>query len=452
MGINSVFNIAKSSLFAHQQALAVTAANLANANNPAYSRQTVLFGTLSPNHRSTFSFGTGIAVEDVLRIRNGFTDVQIRSNNHSYYDAEKRSAVLQKVERLFSEPSEYGLSNLMTQFFNSWDELALEPQSSALRTNVVQSAQLLSDKIENIHSGITQTKSDARAEAIDATKSINTILEQLNTVNKQIFKASAIGSSSNDLIDKRDSILEELSQYVNINVTIDEYNVANVSIGGVFAVDGYHFKQFKIEQNGDRLQLVTDDGAAKSSLTGGSLNGLMDMFNYELTEQLNTLDELALTIMENVNAIHSQGYTITDPAITGLDFFTDYESGKLEINEDILDDPYYLAISDDGASGNNGIALQLAELKNSELLKGKTLAENYSEFISDIANEIRLQVQKTESSAIAMTQLEQTKLEYSGVSTDEEMMNVIKYQRSYDAAAKLISVADELMQTILTLV
>ena len=90
MGLNSVFSIAKSSLFAHQQALAVTSANLANANNPAYSRQVALFGTLSPDHRASFSFGTGVAVQDVMRIRNNVTDIQIRANNQGYYDAEKR--------------------------------------------------------------------------------------------------------------------------------------------------------------------------------------------------------------------------------------------------------------------------------------------------------------------------------------------------------------------------
>ncbi|MCW8848610.1 MAG: flagellar basal body protein, partial [Melioribacteraceae bacterium] len=187
MALNSVFSIAKSSLFAHQQALAVTSSNLANANNPAYSRQKALFGTTSPGYRASFSFGTGVAVQDVLRVRNNVTDIQIRSNNHNYYDAEKKSTILSQIESLFSEPSEYGISNLMTKFFNSWDELALDPSSVSLRTSVVQSAQMLSEKIGNVHNGINNTKLDLRSDAVNVTANINSIVEQLHTVNRQIY-------------------------------------------------------------------------------------------------------------------------------------------------------------------------------------------------------------------------------------------------------------------------
>jgi len=452
MALSSIFSIAKSSLFAHQQALSVTSSNLANANNPSYSRQVAFFGTMSPDHRGSFSFGTGVSVADVLRIRNNVTDIQIRANNQNYYDAEKRATVLLQIESLFSEPSEYGMSNLMTQFFNSWDELALDPQSNSLRTSVVQSAQLLSEKISSINNGISQTKLDVKADARDITDKVNTIIEQLHTVNKQIYEATVIGNAANDLMDSRDAKLEELSQYANINVNIDENNVANVSIGGVFAVDGVHFQQFNIEQNGDKLSLATKDSGAVATLSGGSINGLIHLFNTELPDQLNTFNQIVQTLMENVNAIHSQGFTVTDPSLTGIDFFTNYEGGQLEINEDILDDPYNLAISADGTTGNNSIALKLAELKNGKLLNGKTISENYSEIVSGIANETRLQLQNTESYALVLNQLEQTKTEYSGVSTDEEMMNVLKYQRSYDAAAKLINVADELIQTLLSMV
>ena len=452
MALNSVFSIAKSSLFAHQQALAVTSANLANVNNPAYSRQVAMFGTMAPDTRASFSFGTGVAVEEVLRIRNSVTDTQIRTNNHSYYDAEKRASVLRQIESLFSEPSEYGLSNLMSNFFNSWDELALEPSSLSLRTTVAQSAQMLSEKIDSVYTGISNAMSDARSEANDIASSINTILESLNNVNKQIYEASVVGNNANDLIDTRDSLLEELSQYVNMNVSIDENNVANVSIGGIFAVDGLHYKQFKVERDGDKIFLVTESDEVKATITGGSLSSLIDLNNNELPSQLRQLEELAVTLMENVNSVHSQGFSITEPSLTGINFFTEFKAGKLKINEDILDDPYLISISGDGTSGDNSIALKLAELKDENLLNGKTLADNYAEYVSGVANEIKLQEQNAESSALVLNQLEQTKMQYSGVSTDEEMVNVMKYQRSYDAAAKLITVADELLQTILTLV
>ncbi|MCB0731081.1 MAG: flagellar hook-associated protein FlgK [Ignavibacteriae bacterium] len=452
MAINSIFSIARSSLFAHQQALAVTSTNLANANNPNYSRQVAYFSTTPPDYRARFTFGSGVAVEDVMRIRNSVTDNQIRMNNQEFYDASKRASVLSQIESLFLEPSEFGLSNLLTKFFNSWDEVALDPQSLALRTDVVQSAELLSEKIKSIYSGISQTKIDMYSEAKEMTANINTIIKQIHAVNKQIYEASVVNNDANDLLDKRDALLEELSQYVNINVSFDENNVANVSIGGVFAVDGLHHKEFKIVKDGDQLELFTTEDDVSATLSGGVLNGLLDTYNVELPKQLDTLDTLANTLMESVNAIHLKGYSLTDPPQTGFEFFTKYENGVLEINKDLVEDPFNLAISEDGTTGNNNIALELAKLKGETVIDGKTISEYYSDFITDVANEINLQSNNAESYSLVLSQLQQAKLEHSGVSTDEEMMNVMKYQRSYDAAAKLISVADDLLETLLTLV
>lgn len=452
MAISSLFSISRSSLFAHQKALAVTSANLANANNPAYTRQIAMFGTLPPDHRASFSFGSGVAVEQVLRIRNSVTDTQIRNYNQQYFNADKQASVLKQVESLFSEPSEYGLSNLLTEFFNSWDELAIDPMSSPLRSSVVQSAEKLSDKISSIYKGITQTKIDVKNEANNTVKNINNLLEEINLANKQIYEASVVNSFANDLIDKRDAMLDELSQYVNINVSIDQNNVANVSIGGMFAVDGLHHVEFKLEQEGDRLKLANKDGSGSTSLQGGSLKGIFELFNTELPRQLKQLDDLAEALMENVNRIHSQGFSVTDPIQTGIDFFTGYKNGVLEINSDIINDHSYIAVSADSTNGNNEIALALAELKNQNLINGRTLSEEYSEFVSSVAYGVTLQEQKKETYELVLNQLNQQKAEYSGVSTDEEMMNIMKYQRSYDAAAKLITVADDLLQTILELV
>ena len=452
MSLSSIFTIAKSSLFAHQQALSVTSTNLANANNPAYSRQVVMFGSTPPDNRAVFSFGTGVAVEKVLRVRNQVTDAQIRVNNQSYYDANKRSSVLKQVESMFSEPSEYGLSNLINNFFNSWDELAVDPLSTSLRTSVVQSAQTLSEKIGSLYKGISQTKIDVKNEAKTMVQNVNRIVEQIHIANKQIYEANVVGHYANDLVDTRESLIDELSQYASINVSYDKNNVASVSVGGMFAVDGLHHVKFELVQDGDSLSLMNEEKSVSATLNGGELNGLITMFNEKLPDQLDKLNTLSSVIMENVNNIHKKGYTLTDHAETGIDFFSKYENGVLYINEDILKNNDNIAISSDGTTGNNEIALQLAELQNLEVLDGDTISTIYSDFVTGIANEINLQEQNAESYNLVLNQLANQKSEYSGVSTDEEMVNVMKYQKSYDAAAKMITVADELLETLINLV
>ncbi len=452
MSLGNIFNIAKSSLFAHQQALAITSTNLANADNSKYSRQVVTFGTTSPDSGVSFTFGTGVKVSDVVSARNKIIDNHIRLNNQSYYSANKKSELLQQVESMFSEPSEYGVSSLLTEFFNSWDELAVNPTSTSLRTSVIQSAENLSDKIKSIYDGISQTKLDVQDEAENTVDTVNNLLKEINTVNKQIYTATVGGGNSNELVDTREALIDELSQYVSINVSYDNKNVANISIGGMFAADGVQSVEFSLVQDGDELSLMTSDKSASATLSGGELKGLIDLYNKDLPSQLDTLTNFATTLMNGINTIHEQGYTITDPPTTGVSFFSGFDNGSLEINQDVLDDSDNIAISSNGQIGNSDIALQLADLQNQEIFDGDTLSVGYTSFVNSVANEINLQQQKSESYSLVLEELNNQKTSYSGVSTDEEMVNVLKYQKSYDAAAKLITVADELLETIINMV
>ena len=155
--------------------------------------------------------------------------------------------------------------------------------------------------------------------------------------------------------------------------------------------------------------------------------------------------------MSQVNAIHSAGYTGQTPPATGTNFFGSYETGSLKISSDILSDPRNIATSADGTSGNNSVALQIAGLTTAKSSDGTTLGEYYSGFVNDIATTIQSANQTSSSTDMVLQQLENQKSSYSGVSVDEEMVNILKYQRGYDASAKLIKVAKELFDTLLAI-
>ncbi len=452
MGISNLFNISRSGLFTYQRALSVVSNNIANANNPNYSRQLVVLGTEFPDYRANFSFGTGVRLEQVVRASNQVIERQLRNTNASFYSAQKQATVLSQIESMFSEPSDNGLSNLINKFFDSWNDLSVDPTSSPLRSNVIQAAQQLSQKIQNLHDNFNQQKSDLRADAKDTVKQINAITKELHTLNEQIYEASVVGKSANDLLDKRDALLGDLSKLVNINVTIDKNNVANVSIGGVFAVDGLHQVNFKLAEENGKLKIQTEDGGANVNVTGGEFFGIADTFGNKIPSYSERLDEIATKIFESVNNIHKKGYTNTNPPQTGIDFFSEYNNGQLIINQDILNDHNNLAVSKDGSNGNNEIALELAGLKNEKLIGDLTISETYSNYVSDLANDIQVSNQNADTYGLVLSQIHQQKMQYSGVSTDEEMMNVLKYQKSYDAAAKLIKVADSMLDTLLNVV
>lgn len=453
MSVNKLFDISRTSLSAYQKALTVTSNNIANANNPNYSRQRVVLATEIPDIRAGAAFGSGVKLEEIVRVKSEITESQIRMYNESYSFADKQSSILGQIESLLSEPSELGLSNLMSNFFNTWDELAVNPTSVPLRNNVIQTAQQMATKLENIYSGMSRVKSNLKSEGAELVDELNGLTEQVRVLNKQIYESTASGGGSiNDLLDKRDQLVGELSQLANINVSYDQFNVANISIGGVFAVDRMGSTQFKLTEESGKIKITTEDGAASLTLNGGEIYGITKAYNNQIPDFQSDLDTVATAIFEQVNNIHNSGYSNTLPPTTNLNFFDSYSSGVLKLNSNLVDNVNMIAISEDGTSGNNSIALAIAKLQDENLVDGVTISEKYSNFVSGLGNDKRVQEQNVESYELVLNQLEIQKSETSGVSIDEEMVNVLKYQRSYDASAKLIRVADEILQTILQLV
>lgn len=453
MGISKIFDLSARSLGVYQRALDVTSHNIANANNPDYSRQRVVFGSERPDQKADGEWGAGVKIEDVTRVRNRLTDIQIRTYNQKYSDADKRSTILGQVESLFSEPSDLGMSNLIAGFFNSWDSLAVNPGSEPLRSKVVQAAQKLTTKIQNVYEGLEQVKSDSLLDAQETVGKINNYVKDIQMLNKQIAESRIIGQSSNDLTDKRDKMIDELSKLANVNVNMDSSGSANISVGGIFAADQFSFSQFKAVVDNGRLSFTTEDGSSRMSLNGGELYAIQDIYSNRIPEYQQKIDDVANAIMENVNAVHSSGNTLAAPPDnTGIDFFESYAGGRLVINANILKDTNYIAASGTTDSNNGSIALKLGQMADSKVLNGKSIGDFYSSLISGLGSEKLLSDRAVESNSLVLDQLENQKASNSGVSIDEEMTNIIKFQRSYDASAKLVKIADEMLQTLINMV
>ena len=448
MSISRLLNISSQGLAAYQQALAVTSHNIGNANNANFSRQRVVMTAQTSDGSQGNTLGSGVRMEDVTRVKSNMIDSQLRGYYSQNSLSAKQSSYLSQVESLISEPGDQGLSSMMNKFFNSWSELAVNPSSMPLRQNVVQSAQQMTNKIQSIYSGIQQMKPDLKAEADTSVAAINNSLTSIQNLNKQIYEAKITGNDASDLMDKRDETINGLSKLANISVSYNQENSANVSIGGIMAVDRFSAMQFQANIENGKLSINTSDGASSAALQGGELGAITDVYNNILPRLTNKLDETANRIMTQVNGMHSNGYNGQTPPVTGTNFFGKYENGALSINANILSDVRNIATSGDGTSGNNSIALQIAGLSTAKSSDGTTLNEFYAGFVNDLATTVQSADQTTSTSDMVMQQLENQKTSYSGVSVDEEMVNILKYQRGYDASAKLIKVANELFDTL----
>jgi flagellar hook-associated protein 1 FlgK len=452
MSLSRIFDIARSSLAAYQGALDVTSHNVANAANENYSRQRVELSTTNPQNLAGLFWGTGVKIDQISRARNQLTDTQIRNNNSTYNDNSKRSEILSQVESLFPEPSDMGISSLINSFFNSWNELAVTPNSPTLRTNVVQAAQKLSSQVQTVYQGLDEIKSSLLEDAKSKVQTLNNLLKQVQTLNTQISASSIAGVENNDLLDQRDAVIDQLSQMTNISVSYNSSNAAIISVGGVFAADQNVSVEFKISSSNDNLILTTSDGSSVANVKGGELYAELDSYSTTISKYQNSLNDVMNTLVNAVNNVHSTGYTNTNPPETGINFFDSYQNGILKINDKILSDNNNIAVSSDGTGGNGDIALKIADLNGQKLLNGSTIADSYSNLVSNIGNDKVSVDQVANSTQLILQQLQDQKNSYSGVSIDEEMTNVITYQRSYDASAKLITVADQMLQTVLDLV
>lgn len=450
--LTKILDISSRSLAVYRRALEVTSHNIANASNPYYSRQRIIFETDITDRAASMVWGNGVRIGDIRRVRDSLVDAHLINTNPNYSDSNRQSQLIGDIEKIFSEPSDLGISNLMTSLFSSFNELSVTPNSSPLRTNVLNAANNLAAKVNSVNESLEVLKGDIRNEFQHKVAEVNTLLKEIHQLNVEQFNNSFRGLSVNDILDKRDQLVSDLSKLVNINVSVDNTNSVSISIGGALAVDRMHATEFTMDENNGVLQLKVKDGSYPVILTGGELGGLAQVYSQKIPKYKEKLDEVINTLINSINEEHMKGYTVTNPQETGIKFFESYENGILKMNAEILNDVNKIAVSSDGTEGNGDIALRISQLTDAKLINGSTIIESYSILVNTLGNDGLLQANYAEANLLVLNQLEDQQASQSGVSIDEEMTNVLKFQRCYEASAKLITVADEILRTILEMV
>lgn len=452
MGLSRVFDISRRSLATYQTAMDITSHNVANVSNENYSRQKISFTTEAPQKTANFIWGSGVKIDDIVRVRNQMIDSQLRNSYSSFYGNEQESLVLAEIEEVFSEPSELGLSTTLTEFFNAWNELSVSPNSMALRYQVAQKTEQLSERFKIVYNNLNEISYDTTQNFASKTENLNTLLQQVHSINRQIVDSGMTGISANDLMDQRDYYIDEIAKLANISVVLDDNNAAIISIGGVQAVDANSLVQFDAKVINDTLTISARNNDVYIKLTGGELFGLSQIYSQRIPDYQTRLDDIANSLVTNTNAFHQTGYTLENPPQTGLAFFDGYEMGVITINPEILSDASKIAASSNGSEGNGQVANNIANLSTSKILNGISINDNYAQMISKLGNDKQKVDSITKSTDLIIEQLKVQKGTVSGVSLDEEMTNIIRFQRSYDASAKLISIAEEMLETLINMV
>lgn len=498
--------VSKRGLFAQQSALDTTNHNISNANTEGYTRQRVnMVATPAipwPGMNNTTApgqLGTGVEVTNLQRIREDFLDTQIRNENKHLGNWEAIRAGLGKVEAIMNEPSDTGLQKVMDALWESWQDLAKEPNSLAARVVVTQRATAVSETLSSMTTSIKELQTDlddqVRINAVD----ISSMAMQIANLNKQIADVTPHGYQPNDLYDQRDVLLDKLSKMADIKITNVESGMINVQIEGRDLVTGrtsYEMVATKNPVTG--FNDLTLGGAAFNPIGPGTLSGTMQMRGVATVEMVNgqtvvtktgyipdiveRLNKLAVTMANEINAIHKTGANTIDienmrnnpgAPLQGLLFFVDKndptqpprDAANMILNPVIANNLNAIAagqiVATDGNQagvsyeGDGRNARDIASIKfkifaTTEGLGEKTTLDEYYRYsIAQLGVDSQEAKRLEANSELLVGQVENQRQSVSGVSLDEEMSEMIKYQHAYSAAARVMTSMDEVLDKVI---
>ncbi|MBT9147516.1 MAG: Flagellar hook-associated protein 1 [Syntrophomonadaceae bacterium] len=479
MSTFSGLNIARLGLQAQQKSLTVTAHNIANANTPGYSRQRALLTPTNPMPYANGAgmLGSGVAVAEIARIRDRFLDTQIRQEAQTLAKWETRHSFLSQVEGVFMEPSETGFSNVLNTFYNSWQELSLNPESSSVRAALVENGNAFTNAARHTNEQLKSVRSQMAEQLTAKTEEINTLAEQLAGLNRQIVSLTAQRNSPADLLDRRDNLLKELTEIIEFDTVLNDNSSISIFIAGRALVDNsINFRVTTIAGalDGDWTlspRPVWERDSQPLIMSNGQLAGLAETRDIQLRRYLENFSSMVWGITNSLNDLHTAGMDLYGTG--GNAFFTGTSMETLQVNELIKNDSGLVAASlaavpglSQPAPGDGRNALLIARLRSAaisinplepDVRLRATLDPNglttFTNFHRD--NIARLGVDTRESERLAENQasligmLRHRQDSIAGVSLDEEMAKMIQFQLAYQASARTITAFDEIYDTLI---
>jgi flagellar hook-associated protein 1 FlgK len=459
--IPGLLSIGSKALMAQQKGINVTGNNIANVNTPGYSRQRLNMSSDVPIMTGNGLMGSGVKANKVERVYQRFLGVQINHETQSLGQWEAHKDALERVELIFNESGGYGLNQVMSEFWNAWQDLTNNPSGSVERTVLVAKSEMLTATFAKNYEDLQKIQRDMDWNIEGAVEEINRLSENMVDLNQKIIQVESGGHMANDYRDQRDLVLKELSELIDINSFEDANGGITVSVGrGQALVEGTHTYKLSTQANAGGHQDVTwldssgNTVIISNNISKGKLKGWLDARDVDIENSLNKLDTLAQNLMTEVNGLHATGYGLDGS--TGNDFFTGTASAAgIQVNPLITNDTNLIAAAEGiDKPGDNGNAIAIANLQEALTMNGSTttFGAYYDSMVSDAGLAVQQATSYYDHQSQMVLQVENYRESISGVSIDEETVNLIKYQKAYQAAAKLINTADEMMETILAMI
>lgn len=455
-GLFGILELARGSLLAHKLALNVTGNNIANVETPGYTRQRVDLESAPPINSTIGQLGTGVLAVDVHRLRDRFLDERFWRENHILGRWESLEKHLNRLEALFNEVDVKGLGGFLEDFWKGWNDLANNPEDRATRLILIEKARALVETFHRLDRELVEQQRGLSSEIAQKVDRINTLAQQIADLNEKISQVEAGGHQASVLRDQRDLLIDELSKIVDLKTLEKADGSVEVLLGSRSLVYGGKANPLVLKltsDNGGVSKVLWGDGRALEP-SGGELKGLIETRDELIPSFQQDLDRLAKGLVTAVNQLHRQGYGLDGS--TGLDFFDpDGITAKdISLSGEITSDPSKIAASSDGNPGDNANALAIAELRDSLQMRKGT--QSFSEFYNSLVAAIGAKRQEAglqrESAELLVNQIENQRASAHGVSLEEEMVNLVRFQQAFGAATKVVTVVEGMIAAVLNMV
>jgi flagellar hook-associated protein 1 FlgK len=471
LGLFGTLNLASQSMQTQMTGVEVTGQNLANVNTTGYSRQIVQIAASPDIQTSIGPEGTGAEATSIQQAVSSLLNTQIQSQSSTSGYWNSQQTALQSAQTALDEflsgsstastssttdstsTTGTGLSSQLNSFFSAFSALA-GSDSATNQQAAVAAGQNLATTFNNLSQQFGSVNASLNSSLTSDVTSANQLLTNIASLNQEIYSAEGDGGNANDLRDEREQDLENLSQLTSVTTSTATNGAVNVTVGGQTLVAGNSVNDTlqTYDPGNGQLLVQTANGGVNLTLTGGSMQGTIDARDGTLATMKSSVDSLASTLIAQVNAIHDSGYSSTGG--TGNSFFTGTNASTIAVNSALGNNPGLLQISSSPTlSGDTSLALQISQLSTASqsALNNQTFGDSYDGTVSDLGEALsNANNQVTDQTAVT-NMLSTQRSSISGVNVDEEMTNMMTFQRAYEASAQVVTTVNTMLGDTLTM-
>jgi flagellar hook-associated protein 1 FlgK len=445
-------SIALSGLLAEQGALDITANNVANANTPGFSRQRPVFLEGDAVPENSLTFGSGVMLDSVQSLRDPILELRLNEETQQHSRLDTMVTALQQIEVMFSGSSG-DLGTQIAKFFSSLEQLSTNPASAPARQGVVTAGSNLATSFRTTVNQLQAQRSNLDLSVGQMVDQVNVLTTQIATLNREISGMENLHQDAGTFIDQRTNLIRQLSALTDVSIVKSDNSLTVTTASGYALVAGDRSFALTSQRDFSGVQHVfSHDTDITSQLSGGSLAGVLTVRDQKIPALLADLDTLASGLATAINTAHRSGTDLAGNA--GGDFFTPPPAGGSGAAANfalLITDPSKIAASSDGSAGSNGNLAEMLAVQTQAVAGGQTPTNFYSDLVFRVGSDVANGSAERDASDLILRQLEDQRSSISGVSMDEEAANLIRYERAYQAAARVITTIDEITQTVIQL-